>query len=518
MIGSATVAVEASKQQVALDLLDNIQASFALYEVIQNGGKVTDLRVLWANQRYLDVVKLTLSEAVGMHFTEIAPHDVSWIPLYGDVALGKIGAQTVESYSEHAKQYIHVQAYSPQPGQVATLLYVRNEFVRTELEKEQDERKIRAMIAQMPEGIFLGRLIYDENSGDATDIQCLYVNQAFEIYEGIRVNTLQGGRLFSSDPNRPKTALYKCHAAIMKNEMINYVRESSSDRVIEVNIYPQAGDQVFIVVRDITAKAKTERQLTEAHETILNGIYYAGKIQESMLPGGDAFDSVFYDYAVLWHPRDIVGGDIYWLKKFEAGAVLCVCDCTGHGTPGALLTMLVVSALEEFVSEESCEDTALTIWNLEQRLVSVLRSNDEDDGREIKDGCDLAVLFIAKNGDVTVSAGRTNVFVCDGKDVRRFRGQRLNVGEGMLAGKDSIRTVHIPAYPGNKFYIASDGLFEQPGGAYSNPYGYKRFEDIVLENHGKSHSVIAEAIWADLEEYRGEEPWVDDLELIAFTL
>jgi serine phosphatase RsbU (regulator of sigma subunit) len=228
--------------------------------------------------------------------------------------------------------------------------------------------------------------------------------------------------------------------------------------------------------------------------------------------------NAFSDYAVIWKPRDIVGGDIYWLKRFSEGAVLCVCDCTGHGTPGALLTMLVVSALEEFVREDNCEDTALTIWNLEQRLVSVLRSNGDGSEQGIKDGCDLAVLFISKNGDVTVSAGRTNVFVCDGREVRRYRGQRLNVGEGKITRKSDIRTVGISANPGSKFYVASDGLFEQPGGNHSNPYGYRRFESIILENHGRKLNAVSEAIWDDLERHRGDELWVDDFELIAFTL
>lgn len=122
-----------SKEQVAFDLLENLQVSFALYEVVQENDAAIDLRMLWANQPYLDVVKLSLEEAVGMLFSQIAPGDISWIPFYGDVGLRKKGTQIVEGYSDYANQFIHVQAYSPAPGQVATVLLVRNRFVQSEL-------------------------------------------------------------------------------------------------------------------------------------------------------------------------------------------------------------------------------------------------------------------------------------------------------------------------------------------------------------------------------------------------
>jgi len=69
----------------------------------------------------------------------------------------------------------------------------------------------------------------------------------------------------------------------------------------------------------------------------------------SLLPETNKFEQAFADYSVKWEPRDIVSGDIYWIKSFDAGTMLCVCDCTGHGVPGALLTMLVVSAFEDMV-------------------------------------------------------------------------------------------------------------------------------------------------------------------------
>jgi serine phosphatase RsbU (regulator of sigma subunit) len=181
--------------------------------------------------------------------------------------------------------------------------------------------------------------------------------------------------------------------------------------------------------------------------------------------------------------------------------------------------MLVVSELEATASPDNCHDTAETIWRLEQRLVdvfSVKSSGHETNNTEILDGCDLAVLFIANNGSVALSAGNTNVFVCDGETVQRYKGQRIFVGEGKLKDEDDVDTINIPARPGNKFYIASDGLFDQPGEANQLPFGYKAFEKTILDHHGETQNGISAKIWADFEKYRGSEPRVDDFTLFTF--
>jgi len=272
--------------------------------------------------------------------------------------------------------------------------------------------------------------------------------------------------------------------------------------------YDKIKDAINTMVTDI-----------KAHMDVISGIEYASKIQTNMLPLKSAMAEAFSDYSVIWKPRDVVGGDIYWMKRYDRGTVLTLCDCTGHGTPGALLTMLVVSILESFVNEANCDDTAAIIWELEKKFVSVFRVKEDDresNASDLKDGCDIAVLFIANDGSVNVSAGNTNVFICDGKDTRRIKGQKIFIGEGSLAGKDDIETTHIPADSGSKFYIASDGLFDQPGGEKGYPFGYKRFEKIILDNHNEKLSAVSGKIWETFEFYRNAESRVDDFALIMF--
>ena len=257
-----------------------------------------------------------------------------------------------------------------------------------------------------------------------------------------------------------------------------------------------------------------------ARQVMVSGFEYARRIQKNLLIFERRFSRAFTDYFCIWEPKDIVSGDLYWIKNFSGGTVLCVFDCTGHGTPGALLTMLVFSAFEAIVNESNCMDTAQIIWELEKQLVTVLNV-DYPEGREeksmdIKDGCDLAVLYIAKDGSVTISAGNTHVFVCDGIAVNRIKGQRIHIGNGILKSKEEIRIVSIPANPANKFYIGSDGLYEQVGGSDKIPFGYTILQDTILKYHGESLKEISGRIWQVFEEYRGENERRDDFELISF--
>jgi len=281
---------------------------------------------------------------------------------------------------------------------------------------------------------------------------------------------------------------------------------------------------IVMMVVIVSIYAANESRLAKgraeaAREAVISSIEYAGKIQKNLLPSENLFKEIFSDYSIIWKPRDIVGGDIYWIKKFKEGALLCVCDCTGHGTPGALLTMLVVSTFESLVTENNYKNTRQVIWELDKRLFSVLNARREGArSLNIKDGCDLAVLYIANDGNITSSSGHIHIFVCDGKNVTKIKGQRINVGEGKIKNSDDIISVNIPVNPENKFYIASDGLFDQPGGINPGPFGYNNFTRAILENHNNNQSVISDKIWAAFEGHRGETSRVDDFELISFKL
>lgn len=279
------------------------------------------------------------------------------------------------------------------------------------------------------------------------------------------------------------------------------------------------GKSIFLsVVMDVSEMVELQLKTQSQNDLILSGLNYSSNIQQNILPTKETLKRAFSDYAVIWKPRNIVGGDMYWVKNLEKGTVVCVSDCTGHGTSGALLTMLVSTTFDDYVKEDNCSDTAGIIWNLDQKLISVFSRKQNTSNFKNKDGCDLAVLFIAKDGSVMISSAHTHVYVCDGNEVMQIKGQHLFVGEGSIRSKEEIKVVHVPANSNNRFYVASDGLSDQPGGSNDRPYGYKELKEIILKYHKEEQSVISHKIWQAFEAWRGEEARVDDLELVSFKI
>ena len=311
------------------------------------------------------------------------------------------------------------------------------------------------------------------------------------------------------------------------SETVKY-SEALSKGNLEVTLYVDRNDEIGMIAQSLSKMAeklknmiqvseKRTAEVDEINKIITENIRYANKMQKNFLPSKEMLKAAFSDYSVIWKPRDIVGGDIYWAKSFNDGTVVCVCDCTGHGTSGALLTMLVVSAFESSITEEKHKDTAEILFMLDQRLSSFQNVSEEIVNiMDINDGCDLAVLYIAKDGTVTTSAGNTNVFICDGKEVTRLKGQSIRIGDGRIKSKDEIDVHTIPANPDNKFYIPSDGLSDQIGGDKEIQYGYREFQKIILGNHWKKQEDISDKIWIAFKKYRGNQPRRDDFQLFTF--
>ena len=274
---------------------------------------------------------------------------------------------------------------------------------------------------------------------------------------------------------------------------------------------------IYSYVLETIARRKAQL-IAEKHEILMDSINCACEIQKGILPKDSLFSHAFADYSVIWEPRDTVGGDIYWIKSFEEGTVLSVCDCTGHGVPGALLTSLVMALFEEIVNEDTCKDPAAIIYMLDRRIARIfeVKPTQGKRARSIKNGCDLAVLFVAKNGDVSIASGNVDVYFCDGNEVERVKGQRINVGEGKIQSREDVRVTVVPANEKYKFYISSDGLYDQIGGAHGHSFGLRTFKQLILEHHNKNQESISNIIWDVFESYRGNHVRLDDFELITF--
>lgn len=517
---------ERKSHYTATELFETWQDSFSVFELVTHENGTEDLRLLAANRTFADLIGQEYETLPGKLFSETCTVAMDWFPFY--IKTAKTGVcDTHESYNYGLKKYLSAVNFSPAIGQVALLVMDRTHFYKAETALRAKSDDLSMLFFSMAAGLCVSKLIRDEQ-GEVVDALFTMVNPAFELLEGFPTATVQGKYLSDIRSDMQRLAVYT--SVVESKSKITFTKSIPATGVtLEVLCFSH-GDDVFVCVEnDVTSRIAAElalkdaqTELAEKHRIIMASIDYASKIQRNLLPQVDVFKHAFADYSVIWRPRDIVGGDIYWLKNFDGGSVLCVCDCTGHGAPGAFLTMLVVSAFETIVTEQNYNDPATIIWQLEQRLVNVLNVHSLEHHYnsaalcDIKDGCDLAVLAIQNDGSVCISAGNTQVFVCDGKNITQFKGQKIFIGEGKLKDRDCLRLTTVPANPNNKFYIASDGFFDQIGHIVRRPFGYRIFKQTILENHSESLDTILQKLWSAFEQHRGSEHRRDDVQLIAF--
>ncbi len=296
------------------------------------------------------------------------------------------------------------------------------------------------------------------------------------------------------------------------------MRIAGHDTDFELNL--DTYDEIGTVAKVLnTSVKKAFVDLSEKNEMIMDSLSYARKIQRNILPDKSNFDNTFLDYNILWHPRDEVGGDFYWISGFEKGTLLYIGDCTGHGTPGAMLTMLCIAVLNAVVNGENCDDLKNVIWKCDQKTGEMMRQGDHDSNIEIRDSLDFGMFFIDKSGNIKFSARNMRLYTCDGTKVDVIKGVRPKLrGDSTFSNIDEIEIHQISYEKGRKFYIASDGLFDQIGGEKLLPFGYSSIKDIILDNHDKNLSITVDMIWQAFNQHMGGERRRDDVTLIAFEI
>ena len=269
--------------------------------------------------------------------------------------------------------------------------------------------------------------------------------------------------------------------------------------------------------------AEQHHELDEARQLVVGSVNYASRLQRGQLPRQMRIDGRFASFATIWEPRDTIGGDLYWLSSSQQSGpfVLAVADCTGHGVPGAMLSLLVSNSLERIYANDTTEDPATALMSLDHYVRSGLNQDRADS--ESDDGCDAAVLRIDRAKQTIEFAGaKLGLFQVDAKgEVKRHQGARCSLGyQDAIEDKDKpvVQTIHFQL--GDTFAIVTDGLTDQIGGKSSikTSFGYRRIENILKTNCTSDADYIAYMLKNDFLAWQGSETRRDDLTAVVFRL
>jgi serine phosphatase RsbU (regulator of sigma subunit) len=253
------------------------------------------------------------------------------------------------------------------------------------------------------------------------------------------------------------------------------------------------------------------QQLQIKNQEITDSITYAKRIQQAILPPDKRIQQCIPNSFVLYKPKDIVAGDFYWLEQIGGQTIIAAADCTGHGVPGAMVSVVCHNALNRSVREFNLKEPA-AILNKTRELVVETFEHSED---EVKDGMDIALCNIS---DTTLQyAGANNpLYHISNGQLNEIKPSKQSIGKQDTA--EPYQNTSIPATSGDVFYLFTDGFADQFGGPKGKKFKYKPFKELLLTIHSKPMAEQKQLLDEAIEKWKGNLEQVDDICIIGVTI
>lgn len=260
--------------------------------------------------------------------------------------------------------------------------------------------------------------------------------------------------------------------------------------------------------------AKYLKDIELKNKLITHSINYACRIQNAILPMDKNLSEILNDYFVIYKPKDIVSGDFYWVRKVGEKIIIIAADCTGHGVPGAFMSIFGVAFLNEIVGRESINKPAKILGRLREMII---RSLGQDAGTEVKDGMDMAVVSIDSSQNKIEFAGAHNpMYLIRDNELMVVEGDKMPVS---IHVKMSEFTNHELEMKNNDLiYLFSDGYVDQFGGPENKKFKSKNLKQLIVDNSGKSMSEQKKVYEQVFNEWKGDNEQIDDVLLIGIKI
>ena len=271
---------------------------------------------------------------------------------------------------------------------------------------------------------------------------------------------------------------------------------------------------------------KLYRELRDQYKNVTDSITYASRIQNFILPNLELLREVVTDAFIYYNPKDIVSGDFYWFNIKRKRIMVAAADCTGHGVPGAFMSILGTNAMNQVSRDYGTLDTNLMISELNERISAMLKQGYGLDAETLKnrvpplDGMDVAFSRIdAKTNKVYFTGANRPMYYFHNGELHSVKGDRHPIGGTSLLYENVSYTEHvIQLEKGDTIYMCSDGLVDQFDALDRKKFGNRRFKQLLEDIQSEPMDKQQEIINRTLREWRGPTPQTDDLVLIGIKL
>lgn len=286
----------------------------------------------------------------------------------------------------------------------------------------------------------------------------------------------------------------------------------ANESLLEIN------EQLEEKVEERTKEVMSQKvELESKNSKITSSINYAKRIQDAMLPRVPAMERAFGDLFLLFKPRDIVSGDFYWFHEDMHMKYVAAVDCTGHGVPGAFMSLVGQQALNRIVSQNKITEPDIILNELHKDIRGLLRQDLADS--ENRDGMDMAICIYDKKQKNLHFAGAKNplIYIQD-NELLQIKGDKHPIG-GRQKEDERIFTAHtVKIDKPTTFYIFTDGYQDQFGGPDNRKFMILNMRNLLLEIHDKEVSEQQSILDSTIEDWMKNEKQLDDILLIGFKL
>lgn len=274
------------------------------------------------------------------------------------------------------------------------------------------------------------------------------------------------------------------------------------------------------VNRELEAKVKERTiELHEKNRNIMDSIAYAKRIQNSILPSKDQLISLLHEYFVFFKPKDLVSGDFYWVEQVGNKVLFAVIDCTGHGVPGALMTVMAHNLLHETVNEQGIHLPHEILNILDKKLRQRITQNPNEFNEQY--GMDVSMCLLDRDTQQLHYAGALHnaLIVSSDQKSKILKGDRFPVGDSHLNPENKTFTSHTTTVErGQKLYLFTDGFADQFGGELGHKFMVENFHKLLIDSSTKSFGDQFKEIKMTFEVWKGVYSQIDDVLLLGIKV
>lgn len=354
-----------------------------------------------------------------------------------------------------------------------------------------------------------------------------FVNSRFDDYLSYDKDLLVGKKIAEILPPEYKQSMIdNFNQQLQSKEKISYFTFPILNKENEVQWFGQYVTVLYeadnetkpigflAVARNITDKLVKDSIITSQSESLRSSINYAKRIQLSLLPSEEKLNDCFSESFILYKPKDVVSGDFYWCNQIDEHTVIAVGDGTGHGIPGALMSVIAINLLNSIVLEKKIHDPGRVLNELDSKLKKVLQ--DEKNGLTVNDGFEIAVCVINENANtMEYACAGSKIIIHDGSSFSIRKGDNKHIGDEQKEFQGYV-THYYSMNNDTTVYFFTDGYYNQFGGVSNKKFSIKRLLEMFMQNIRLPLSAQKEMFEQELEEWKANEEQTDDITIVGF--